>query len=220
MRIRRRFSTENRRLILFCSARILRVNRLCQALELSVPFSAVVEVPQELIDLESKLVVVGRGDKFLGGLQFASLFQTEAVQDHFDRSRYPGNLLRVGSPGNYYLCVIDNGQILPGGSNWSIQSLTAQARTITPYSLDGGSYKFLIPFVTGPAPFEAALSRLENLSEQEIGLAVGEVPPEWGVSSAEADALTEFLLLRRTLVREKIEELRRDGQFPNWKQER
>ena len=74
--------------------------------------------------------------------------------------------------------------------------------------------------VTGWDSFEPWLSRIEQMSESTIAALAGEVPPEWYGDWDDMSQLVERLLLRRSRVRELIEDFRRSTRapFPNWRE--
>lgn len=75
--------------------------------------------------------------------------------------------------------------------------------------------------VRGWESFEPWLSRIENMSDDLVWKAAGDIPPEWYSHDWDAlGTLVRLLLERRTMVRELITAFRTSQRmpFPNWKE--
>jgi len=73
--------------------------------------------------------------------------------------------------------------------------------------------------INGWESFEPWLTRMETMAAETIWAAAGEIPPEWyGGDLGEMEALVEKLLMRRSRIRELIEEFGRSERkpFPKW----
>jgi len=73
--------------------------------------------------------------------------------------------------------------------------------------------------IAGWESFEPWLTRLETMPEDTVWAAANEVPPEWyGGDLSEMEALVEKLLMRRSRIRELVEEFGRSDRkpFPKW----
>lgn len=76
--------------------------------------------------------------------------------------------------------------------------------------------------VRGWESFEPWLSRIENMSDDLVWRAAGDIPPEWYSHDWDAlGTLVRLLLERRSMVRELITAFRMSPRmpFPNWKEE-
>jgi hypothetical protein len=73
--------------------------------------------------------------------------------------------------------------------------------------------------VAGWASFEPWLSRIENMEEEAIWAAAGEIPPDWYCGQwDELEALVKKLIARRAIVRDLILGFRMSSRrpFPGW----
>jgi hypothetical protein len=76
--------------------------------------------------------------------------------------------------------------------------------------------------ISGWQSFEPWLSRIETMEEEVVWRLAGEIPPEWYSNQwHELEELVEKLILRRTIIRDLIENFRRSARnpFPNWPRE-
>jgi hypothetical protein len=76
--------------------------------------------------------------------------------------------------------------------------------------------------VNGWQSFEPWLSRIEEMKDDVIWNAAGEIPPEWyGSDWSALEKLTLALLNRRSMVRELITAFRTSPRrpFPNWRED-
>ena len=73
--------------------------------------------------------------------------------------------------------------------------------------------------ITGWESFEPWLTRMETLPAETVWAAANDVPPEWyGGDMGELEGLVEKLLVRRSRIRDLIDEFRRSNRvpFPKW----
>ena len=102
---------------------------------------------------------------------------------------------------NYRFAIIDQGHCFTG-PRWTIQSLE---QTVNSMTLQGNN-PILAPGITRRDCFEKSLLQLDSLQQSDMRSIVDRIPDEWAISPRERIALLEFLDVRRTKVREIIDE--------------
>ena len=207
---------------------------LARLVGLPVPESALVEVPESMVDgardLRSRGIRPGthHGTEMISGAlelgQFlrghpGSGLSNEAVlplticHDNWiltrDRDRDDNHLVhRLDGGFRYVMVDFSHGFT---GPDWTADSI------------EQGSYlRVLMPvhptlawLVVGLSSFEPALKPIEAVSDSQIESIVAAVPAEWGLTEDESSCLSGFLETRRGLLREVLSSSR--GRFPNWK---
>jgi HipA-like protein len=214
--------------------------RLAELLGLPVPDTSIVELDGWFIDHEQKLtfeLAHGR-EKWVPGLQFGSRYIGDPRQDYvFDHLptklfRHVRNLhafagvlafdkwtansdgrqvafLRKGTELQFTAYFIDQGYCF-NGTKWTLED--------QPFlGLYGLSEAY--QYVEGWVSFEPWLSRIENFPIAEIWNVAAEIPPEWyDRQFGELEKLVKALHARRSMVRDKLPELRLPPRrlFPMW----
>lgn len=103
-------------------------------------------------------------------------------------------LVATGADNTYY--SHDHGHYLPGGPNWTVDTL--QANATNPYPLG------LATEGLDAEEIERLAARLETVSEEEIRVELSKLPADWPVTDEELDAVLEFAVARRTAVAERL----------------
>jgi hypothetical protein len=219
----------------------LLATRLAERVGLPVPATEVVEVGEWLIEHtpELNIQLAGRTIACQAGLQFGSRYVVNPLEgqvfdylpvEMLDRVRnmeaFAGMLVLDKWTGNangrqaafwrklrerkYTAAFIDQGYCFNAGE-WTF-----------PDSPLRGVYarNEVYACVRGWESFEPWLSQTEEMGEDAIWSAAGELPPEWYESDWGAlERLTKTLLDRRRMVRELITAFRQSARqpFPNWR---
>lgn len=208
-----------------------------RALGLPMPGIAMVNVEQALLNATHEL----SGFRATPGLQFGCehvphghsepwenvLAHAENLDDlagiiafdtwvhNKDRSWRSSNVHVVkGASGRYRLIIFDHGWVFGGAPNWSVDSLKMERDLVKPPFMDGVTYSHFRQQIRGANPFEPWLKKIERLPRKTIWRAIKQVPDEWGLDQTEKQALADYLLHRRNLVRPVIMGLKRT--FPHW----
>ncbi len=217
--------------------------RLAECIELPVPKTDVVEVGNWLVEHtpELNIQLAGSAVPCLPGLQFGSRYVVSPLEgqvfdylpiEMYERVRnleaFAGMLALDKWTGNangrqaafwrrmrekkYTVTFIDQGYCFNAGE-WSF-----------PDSPMRGVYakNEVYAGVQGWQSFEPWLSRIEDVKENELWAAAGEIPPEWYCGEWEAlERLVRCLFERRRRVRELISAFRNSPRnpFPNWVRE-
>ncbi len=215
-------------------------SRLAVAAGLTAPHTEIVEVSPWLIDHTPELEIdLGRskekctpglhfGSRFVGGLmpgQVVDYLPAEQLIDIRNLAEFAGILALDKWTGNangrqavfarkprerrYRAVFIDYGYCFHAGE-WRFADAP----------LRGVYYRNdVYRSITGWESFEPWLTRFETLPADTVWAAAGEVPPAWyGGNMSELEALIEKLLVRRSRIRELIEDFARSDRqpFPNW----
>jgi hypothetical protein len=219
----------------------LLATRLAEGADLPVPATEVVEVGEWLVQHTPELNIQLAGSTIpcQAGLQFGSRYvvdplegqvfdylPTEMLERVRNRESFAGILVMDKWTGNangrqatfwrkmrekkYTVTFIDQGYCFNAGE-WSFPD----------YPLRGVySRNEVYSDVNGWKSFEPWLTRIEEMEEDVIWNAAGEIPPEWYESDWSAlEKLTLALLNRRSMVRELITAFRTSPRrpFPNWR---
>jgi hypothetical protein len=215
-------------------------SRLAIAAGLTAPHAEIVEVSPWLIDHTPELEIdLGRskekcspglhfGSRFVGGLmpgQVVDYLPAEQLADLRNLAEFAGILALDKWTGNangrqavfarkprerrYRAVFIDYGYCFHAGE-WRFADSP----------LRGVYYRNdVYRAITGWESFEPWLTRLETLPADTVWAAASEVPPAWyGSNISDLEALIEKLLVRRSRIRELIEDFARSDRqpFPNW----
>jgi len=219
----------------------LLATRLAERLGLPVPVTEVVEVSRWLIEATPELQIITGGEHkhCASGLQFGSRYIADPVDgawqvhDHLPEAQ----LARVHNLREFagILCL----------DKWTCNSNGRQAvYTRAPrrrvyranfidqgYCFNAGEWNFpdsplrgvyannaVYEHVRGWNDFEPWLSRLESLTETELGTLASGIPPEWYGNWEDMDMLVKQLDRRRSSVRDFISAFRMSARhpFPRW----
>jgi len=218
----------------------LLASRLALAAGLTAPQAELVEVSPWLIEHTPELEIdFGRshekcrpglqfGSRFVGGLmpgQVVDYLPAEQLADLRNLVEFAGILALDKWTGNangrqavftrrarerrYRAVFIDYGYCFHAGE-WRFQDAPLR-----------GVYhrNDVYTSITGWDAFEPWLTRIETLPAETIWSAANEVPPDWyGGDLSDMESLIEKLLVRRSRIRELIEDFARSDRqpFPNW----
>lgn len=210
--------------------------QLAQHIGLSVPTTAMIEVPPALLYDSADLTFEMRGPRvrYASGLQFGSRFVGGANLDFLPEpylrkavnlnefagilcfDKWTGNtdarqavFIRKRNSG-YRAVFIDQGFCFNGG-DWTFPDSPLRGA----YSTDSVYAK-----VTGWESLEPWLSRIEQIEPSVIEQILSKTPLEWyGGDVVRSDRLFEKLLRRRSRVRDLITAFRQSDRnpFPNWR---
>jgi hypothetical protein len=221
----------------------LLATRLAEGADLPVPATEVVEVGEWLVQHTPELNIQLAGSTIpcQAGLQFGSRYvvdplegqvfdylPTEMLERVRNRESFAGILVIDKWTGNangrqatfwrkmrerkYTVTFIDQGYCFNAGE-W----------TFPDYPLRGVyARNEVYADVNGWQSFEPWLSRIEEMKDDVIWNAAGEIPPEWyGSDWSALEKLTLALLNRRSMVRELITAFRTSPRrpFPNWRED-
>ena len=221
----------------------LLATRLAEGAQLPVPMTEVVEVGEWLVQHTPELNIQLAGNTIpcQPGLQFGSQYVVSPLEgqvfdylpvDMLERVRnletFAGILAMDKWTGNangrqaafwrkmrerrYTATFIDQGYCFNAGE-W----------TFPDYPLRGVyARNEVYAGVRGWQSFEPWLSRIENMGDDLIWRAAGDIPPEWYSQEWEAlETLVRLLLERRARVRELITAFRTSPRrpFPNWEED-
>jgi hypothetical protein len=216
---------------------------LAEGADLPVPATEVVEVGEWLVQHTPDLNIQLAGSTIpcQAGLQFGSRYvvdplegqvfdylPTEMLERVRNRESFAGILVIDKWTGNangrqatfwrkmrerkYTVTFIDQGYCFNAGE-W----------TFPDYPLRGVyARNEVYADVNGWQSFEPWLSRIEEMKDDVIWNAAGEIPPEWyGSDWSALEKLTLALLNRRSMVRELITAFRTSPRrpFPNWRED-
>lgn len=206
---------------------------LAGLLELPVPESRHVMVPQNLIDasddLRAREIMAGEhhGTRWMEGcvdfkglvvrnLALANagtlpgLIVLDNLVVNMDRNNPGNNLLQTMPSGSLEFRTIDFSEIL-SGRNWTVETMTLARKT-----------SYLVPVfptialpVRGLASFSPWLEKTESISAAMVDRMMSEVPGSWDVQEAERAAISEFLLTRKDMVRGIL--TANKARFLNWR---
>lgn len=132
--------------------------------------------------------------------------------NNWDRHFAGSNLLYI--PDQRKILMIDHSDAF-FGPDWDKEECMDNVNTMEIFW--GPLYEMFVPFIDSPDPFGHYVSLIENVSEKAVIEAVKGLPKQWKISREDVTALIDFLLCRRKLVRNTLEELREH--FPIWTQE-
>ncbi len=219
--------------------------RIAEAVGLSVPRTAMIDVGEWLIQNSPQLMIDfgdGRRERCLSGLQFGSRFGAGVPhQQVFDL--LPGERLhRVCNLGEFApMLVFDrwtsNTDRRQAIFQWNPPEPEYRVLFIDQGSCFSGSrWEFredpllgvcadrrVYAAVTGWESFEPWLTRMEQYRPELLWQLASGTPAEWhGAGVDRLESLVETLLARRSRLREMIRELQRssDSPFPNWREGR
>ncbi|HZR57146.1 MAG TPA: HipA family kinase [Terriglobales bacterium] len=221
----------------------LLATRLAEGADLPVPATEVVEVGEWLVQHtpELNIQLAGSTVPCQAGLQFGSRYvvdplegqvfdylPTEMLERVRNRESFAGILAMDKWTGNangrqatfwrkmrekkYTVTFIDQGYCFNAGE-W----------TFPDYPLRGVyARNEVYADVCGWESFEPWLARIEEMKDDVVWNAAGEIPPEWyGSDWSALEKLTLALLNRRCIVRELITAFRMSPRrpFPNWRED-
>lgn len=214
--------------------------RIATAAGLTVPEVEVVEVSEWLVENTPELEIdLGRkkvrckpglqfGSRFVGGMmpgQVVDYLPEEKLAEITNLSEFAGILALDKWTGNcngrqavftrkqrerrHRAVFIDYGHCFHAG-DWQFEDAP----------LRGVYYRNdVYRHIAGWESFEPWLTRMETMDADTIWAAAGEVPPEWyGGDLSEMEALVEKMLVRRSRIRELIEDFGKSDRspFPKW----
>jgi hypothetical protein len=198
---------------------------IASALSLPAPDAALVELKPELIDASNQL----KERKAQPGLYFGSatvpnafdFSENEAaavtpsdIRNRTDAStivgydnwvrnmdrRNHGNLILKSESQSdgprYRLYLVDNGLILTG-AQWTRDTLSKDLDTLTPVP----SWPFLDSCLYDRAEFESVMKAVESMDPVKLKELREIVPASWKLADDEAEAVDQFLLRRKGLLR-------------------
>lgn len=207
------------------------------ALELPLPRIAIVNVSHQLLDATEELtpfrgtpglqfgcefVPHGHSDPWpivlpkaenLGDLAGILVFDTWTNNKDRSWNRLNVHVIK-DADGRYRVIIFDQGWVFGGTPNWSTESLKQQRDLVEPPFMAGCVYDCLRHHIRGEHPFDSWLLKVESLPPETIWQCIQEVPDEWGVDLDEREALADYLIHRRNLIRPIIMGLKR--KFPQW----
>lgn len=211
--------------------------RCAQALGLPIPSIAIVNVSQELLDVTEELtpfratpgtqfgceyVPNGHSEPWrdvlanvenIGDLAGIILFDTWT--HNVDRPWRKSNIeVTKDTEGHYRVIMFDHGWVFGGTPNWSTDSLKLQRDLVKPPAMNGYVYNCFRPHIRGANPFGSWLLKVESLPPKTIWRSIQLVPDEWGINPSEKEALADYLIHRRKLIRPIIMGLK--SIFPHW----
>ncbi|ASA19855.1 HipA family kinase [Paenibacillus donghaensis] len=131
--------------------------------------------------------------------------------NNWDRHIAQDNLLYL--PDQQKIQMIDHSDAF-FGPDWNKNEFMDDANKMDIFW--GPIYEVFVPFIDSPDPFGHYVSLVEKISEKTVIQAVKGLPKQWGISREDVTDLIDFLLCRRKLVRNALEELR--DHFPIWTQ--
>jgi hypothetical protein len=205
---------------------------LAKSLDLPVPEHSLVIVPQSLIDGSERLAERG----ITGGVHHGTLwmencvdFRNVVVREmalanaatlpglivldnlilNMDRNNPGNNLLRRTESGLEYKTV-DFSEIL-SGRNWTMETIRSAKRN--PHLMP--VFTVIALPVKGLSSFSPWLEATEALSRETVIRILAEVPESWNVTAEEKEAISDFLLTRKDMVRGIL--LANRARFLNWK---
>lgn len=220
----------------------LLATRLAEAVELPVPATEVVEVGDWLVEHtpELNIQLAGSAIPCLPGLQFGSRFVVSPLEGQvFDY--LPADMLgRVRNRETFAgMLVMDKWTCNANGRQATFwRKMRERKYTVSfidqGYCFNAGEWTFpdyplrgvyarneVYAEVRGWDSFEPWLSRIENMDDDVIWAAAGEIPPEWyGDEWDSLEKLSRTLLARRGMVRELITAFRVSTRqpFPIWRE--
>ena len=215
--------------------------RLAESAGLPVPVTEVVEVGDWLVEHTPELSIqlAGQTIPCLSGLQFGSRYVVSPMEGQvFDY--LPVEMLeRVRNLETFAgMLAIDKWTGNANGRQATFwRKMRERKYTVAfidqGYCFNAGEWTFLdspmrgvyarnevYAGVRGWESFEPWLSRIENMGEDPVWTAAGEIPPEWyGSDWGALESLARLLLERRALVRSLITAFRVSARnpFPNWR---
>ncbi|AHV96405.1 HipA family kinase [Paenibacillus sabinae] len=132
--------------------------------------------------------------------------------NNWDRHVAESNLLYL--PDQRKILMIDHSDAF-FGPYWDIEEFMDDSDRMDVFW--GPLYERFVPYIDSPNPFGRYIRLVEKIGEEAVVQAVKGLPKQWSISSEDASSLVDFLMGRRYLVREALEELR--DNFPIWRQE-
>jgi hypothetical protein len=205
---------------------------LARFLELPIPESRHVRVPQELIDASDDLrnrgtaAGVHHGSLWLDGciefsmtavnpsLANADLLPGLVVLDNlilnWDRNNFGNNLLQTTADGGPEYKTVDFDEIL-AGPRWTLDTMDVVKTTSNLMSL----FPVLALSVKGPDSFSPWLEKVEAISPEVVGQILSEVPSSWEIGQGEKAAISDFILTRKSRVRGIL--VANKTRFANWR---
>lgn len=192
---------------------------LASYLELPVPESCRVVVPQELIDASDDL----RKRAISAGVHHATRwmpgcvdFRGMAMRDlvlangntlpglvvldnlllNMDRNNPGNNLVQTTASGALEFKTVDFSEIM-SGRNWTIETLNWARTSLNMMPV----FPVVANYVKGLPSFSPWLENVEGVSKGRVDQMLSEIPDSWGVSEPEKEAISNLILTRKTLVR-------------------
>lgn len=221
----------------------LLATRLAEAVRLPVPPTEVVEVSEWLVEHTSELTIQLAGNTIpcQPGLQFGSRFAVDPLEGEISDYLPAEWLSRVRNVDAFAgMLAVDkwtgnaNGRQATFWRNRRERKYTATF-VDQGYCFNAGEWSFpdyplrgvyarneVYVGVRGWESFEPWLSSIENIHEDVIWRAAGEIPPEWYCAEWDAlETLVRTLIERRAMVRELITAFRFSSRKPfcNWQLE-
>lgn len=192
---------------------------LARFLELPVPFSRIVEVPEAVFTLIPNMT-----DVTYTGRQFATMYipccvnlrQVSDVEsvvnfeafagiillDYWlgNRDRNRNNvLLREEKRGAYRLWMIDHGDIF-GSFNWTASQMGTPSMELYP----SATHQWMARFIPAERAFTEYLKVMRTIPKLLIEEIVAQIPSEWCVSDEDRQAIVEQLIFRRDKQMEEL----------------
>ena len=205
---------------------------LARFLELPVPESRHVLVPQELIDasddLRNRGIAAGvhHGSLWLDGcvefsmtsvnppLANADVLPGLVVLDNlilnWDRNNVGNNLLQTMADGCLEYRTVDFDEIL-AGPRWTLETMDMVKTTSNLMSL----FPVIARSVKDLGSFSPWLEKVEAISMEMVGQVLSEVPSSWEIGEGEKAAISEFILTRKARVRGVL--MANKTRFANWR---
>jgi hypothetical protein len=215
--------------------------KLAEHIGLPVPSAQIIEVSSQLIADTAELTVVLGNQQITceAGLHFGSRYAVNPAEGQVFDYLPSEALARVRNLDTFagilaldkWTCNVDGRQV----AFWrKLRDKKYSAVFIDQgYCFNAGEWTFpdfplrgvfpkneVYSGVRGWDSFEPWLTRIEELEEECVWQAAGEIPPEWyGAAWSELEALVDKLLARRRLVRDLISAFRHSPRqpFPEWK---
>lgn len=199
-----------------------------QWLNLCFPPGGLILIPQDVLQKSRRLTAAGVvsgwhfGCEYLDKSQYVTKYnlhrainkeQMAGVMlfDHLfhnpDRTENRKNLLLRKESDSYKLYAIDNSHLFRRGK-WTIDMLKEMTDTIT--LNHRRSYGVLLKYYFNPELFAHYAQLVEKIADEKLIGFVESIPQEWLANKGERQALTEFLIARRSKaawVAERLSEL-------------
>ncbi len=128
-----------------------------------------------------------------GVLLFDSMFH------NLDRTNNRKNLLLHKEKSGYKIYAIDNSHLFRT-ARWTITLLDRISRIIQPYYRD--SYGLLLNDWLSPSHFFPYVKKVKEMSYETIFEIVAQIPDEWLPNDSERQALINYVIVRRDMVKD------------------
>jgi len=130
-----------------------------------------------------------------------------------DRATNDGNLLF--NTKTTELIVIDHSHVFEHGTIWNSISLKQVEDQLLVRNFDKKYYRMLNRYINGFNPFARTIENLAKINERVVNEIVNSIPEEWGLDSANSQALISFILHRLDLVPQILKAI--SVECPQWK---